>query len=295
MRDPASPQFRCGRFESALQEKHLGTHSATTHFNRFAFFLEFGQAATQTARGEFELSGPALHWGPIEPDTRLRIAAGSAGFYLFIGDQVLNDAIGLAEEASTLRRLSSQHVVTAIDTSDAFTKQLEALFSQIVQEAQTRQFGTDIAMAAHVRLLLISLWRNLQVGLEHSPGAVDGRGVINGFRQLVESHFRARWSAKRYARELGISYDRLHDNCLRAVGKPPALLIRERVLHEARVLLQRTSATNERVAATLGFSSASQFSHFFKSMSGETPGAYRKAAHARRDQPEEIVQFSDWP
>jgi AraC family transcriptional activator of pobA len=124
----------------------------------------------------------------------------------------------------------------------------------------------------------------------------QGFGDINVFRNLVEAHFRARWTARHYAEEMGITYDRLHDLCVRLVGKPPARLIRERSLHEARVLLQRTSLSSERIAAMLGFSSASQFNHFFKSMAGETPGAYRKQLLGPRAAREDgIAGFADWP
>jgi AraC family transcriptional activator of pobA len=296
MFDSLSPQFRAARIDSGLQERLLGARAAAAQYQHFAFFLDSGQALAQTRTGEFELSGPAVHWGRLSSDTRVRLAAGSTGYYIFLGDQVLEDAIGTVAEAAELRLFAEQQVVAAFDRGDAMVARFDLLFSRVVEEAGQVQFGTEIAVSAYLRLLLVLIWRSADrdEGVPEVTG--HGRGQINRFRALVESHFRARWPARKYAAALGMSYDRLHDLCVRSVGKPPALLIRERCLHEAQVLLQRTSLSAERISAMLGFSSASQFNHFFKSMAKETPGAFRKRMLVRGDRSDEALpRFSDWP
>lgn len=297
MPDSAAPQFRAARVDCALQERTIGTQAAFAHSRWFAFFLESGHAVARTQAGEFELTGPALQWGPLDEDTRLRIAAGSAGHYLFMTDRVLDDAIGVVAEAADLRLFVRRHMIVSLGRSDPRTAEVELLFERIAAEAVSTGFGTELSVSALVRLLLVALWRSR--GREDAMRQATvghGRREINRFRNLVESHFRARWKARQYADALGMSYDRLHDLCMRSVGKPPARLIRERCFNEAQILLQRTTLSAERIAAMLGFTSASQFNHFFRSMAEETPGAFRKriAEHSDRRK-ESLSTFSDWP
>lgn len=296
MPDSASPQFRAARVDCALQERTIGTQTAFARSRWFAFFLESGYAVAQTQAGEFELHGPALQWGPLDEDTRLKIAAGSSGHYLFMSDRMLDDAIGVVAEAAELRPFTRRHLMVSFDRSDERATTLDTLFQRIATESTTSSFGAEIAVSAYVRLLLIGMWRSLDRDGDAPEGSVGhGRREINRFRSLVESHFRARWKARHYADALGMSYDRLHDLCVRSVGRPPAQLIRERSFHEAQILLQRTTLSAERIAAMLGFSSASQFNHFFKSMARETPGAFRKRLSSRPEEPSPEPRFYDWP
>ncbi|WP_281844003.1 helix-turn-helix domain-containing protein [Sinisalibacter aestuarii] len=297
MPDSVTPQFRAARVDCALQERMIGTQAAFARSRWFAFFLESGHAVAQTQAGEFELTGPALQWGPLDEDTRLRIDAGSAGHYLFLSDRMLDDAIGVVAEAADLRQFARRHMVVTLGRSDPRTTDLETLFERIEAEAARAAFGTEISVSAYIRLLLVALWRGREregAGARTTVG--QGRREINRFRNLVEAHFRARWKARQYAAALGMSYDRLHDLCVRSVGKPPAQLIRERCFHEAEILLRRTTLSAERISAMLGFSSASQFNHFFKAIAQETPGAFRSRIASSQEAPAtQAARFSDWP
>ncbi|WP_238367366.1 helix-turn-helix domain-containing protein [Mesobacterium pallidum] len=296
MFDSPSARLRSGRVECALQERVIGTRSAAAQYQWFVFFLDDGHAVAETHSGEFEMSGPAMRWGPLEEETRLRLSAGSSGYYLFFAQAVLDDAIGAAAESAELRMFAAQHLVASFGRADPLGPRLETLFQRILTEARSNAFGAEISVAAYLRVLLVLFWRSTDRAPPAREATGRGQGDVTQFRHLVEAHFRARWSARQYAEAMGITYDRLHDICMRTVAKPPALLIRERCLHEAQVLLQRTTLSSERIAAMLGFSSASQFTHFFKAMAGETPGAWRKQALARSaDSAASAPRFADWP
>ncbi|MBV7408556.1 AraC family transcriptional regulator [Maritimibacter sp. DP1N21-5] len=296
MFDSPLSRFRAGHIECALQERVLAARSTASDHDWFVFYLDSGQAVAETRDSEFEMSGPALRWGPLDEHTRLRIAAGGAGYYLFFGSSIFEDAIGLAAEGADLRMFATQHLVATFERSDSLGQRLDALFQRITSEATTPQFGSEVALSAYIRLLLVLFWRSVDRDVLPRDSKRQGRGDIDRFRNLVEAHFRARWTARHYAEEMEITYDRLHDLCVRMVGKPPARLIRERSIHEARVLLQRTALSAERIAAMLGFSSASQFNHFFKSMTGETPGAFRRRGPVQSDTgTDRTIRFADWP
>lgn len=296
MYDSPSNRVRAGRVTSALQERVIGAGSAANQYQWFVFFLDSGHAVADSHGTEYDMSGPALRWGPLEEDTRLRVSAGSSGFYVFFKQSILDDAIGSVSEAPELRMFSAQHLVASFGRSDETAPRLENLFARIQVEANTPSFGSELSISAYLRLLLVFFRRSVDTDPNTSMAINSGTNDVARFRSLVEAHFRARWTARQYADAMGISYDRLHDLCIRSVGKPPAQLMRERCLHEARILLQRTALSSERIAAMLGFPSASQFNHFFKSMVGEPPGTYRRRLRQQKvEDRDAALRFADWP
>ena len=297
MLDSASAQFHAARIDCALQERTIGHPSLFAHSRWMAFFLESGHAVALTRNNSYEMSGPAVLWVPLDDDTRLKISAGSVGSYLLLSDRILGDAIGTVIEAAELRLFAQQPVMLSFDRSDPRSAQLDAKFERITAEVRGAGFGSEIAISAYTRLLLVLLWRSVDTEAVERDTIGHRRAELSRFRNLVEAHFRARWKATQYAEALDLTYDRLHDLCVRSLGKPPALVVRERSFHEAQILLQRTSLSADRISAILGFSSASQFNHFYKSMSGETPGTYRRALLALSAENRERVapRFSDWP
>lgn len=297
MLDSTSAQFHAARIDCALQERTIGHPSLFAHSRWMAFYLESGTAIAQTRDDSFDLSGPAILWAPLDDDTRLKIGAGSIGNYLLLSDRILGDAIGTVIEAAELRLFAQQPVMMSLNRNDPRANQLDETFTGIISETGSAGFGAEIAISAYVRLLLVRLWRGGDIETSERDTIGHRRAELSRFRNLVEAHFRARWKATQYADALGLTYDRLHDLCVRTLGKPPALIVRERSFHEAQILLQRTSLSADRISAILGFSSASQFNHFYKSMSGETPGTYRRtlAALSAENRMRIEPRFSDWP
>lgn len=297
MSDLTAIQFHAARIDCALQERTIGPQALFSQSRWFGFFLESGQASVLTQSDEYEMAGPAVLWGPLDDDTRMKINAGSVGSYLLLSDRILGDAIGMVVEAGELRLFAQQPVMLSFGRSDARCLELDEMFGRITEEVQGVKFGAEIAIAAYVRLLLVLLWRSVDKEASDRETIGSHRAALNRFRNLVEAHFRSRWKARHYADALGMTYDRLHDLCVRALGKPPALVVRERSFHEAQILLQRTSLNADRISAILGFSSASQFNHFYKSMSGETPGCYRRGILSLSEDRREKAapRFSDWP
>ena len=117
------------------------------------------------------------------------------------------------------------------------------------------------------------------------------------FRHLVEAQFRAHWTIARYAEELAISADRLHDQCVQALGRGRPALVHQRLVREACGLLAGIDLSIERLAGDLGFGSASHFSRFFKRWMTVGPKAWRERtrAQAGAGQPPGPASYADWP
>lgn len=85
------------------------------------------------------------------------------------------------------------------------------------------------------------------------------------------------------ARGLGTSVRTLHRHLERASGETPKRFI-ERVRFEAaRTLLETTTHSVKRLAASAGYADEASFRRAFSRYSGMTPGAYRRWAQARKN------------
>ena len=225
---------------------------------------------------------------------RLRVAAGSTGQHVLVSEHLLTSAIGLSPETAELRFLTDHTATLDLTDNGAGFADASTCFGMILREAKSNQPGGEVIIAAQIRVLLVLLWR---ASTDLGPVTPHAQPILRQFRNLVEVHFRNRWPVARYAGELGIPYDRLHDLCSGTLGKSPLQLIHERLCYQACLTLERTSMTNDQIAASLGFSTASHFNNFFKKTMQIAPGAYRKSAtpspQGQPDAPGKL--FSDWP
>ena len=78
-----------------------------------------------------------------------------------------------------------------------------------------------------------------------------------------------------FARNLSVHVNHLNRSVKEITGKPTSAHISERVVHEARALLQHTDWSIASIAYGLGFEYPTYFNNYFKRMTGITPRAVR--------------------
>ncbi len=99
---------------------------------------------------------------------------------------------------------------------------------------------------------------------------------IAHFMQLVDEQFRHHKNPSYYADRLHISPGYLNKLCKLEQLNTSSEIIRNRILMEAKRLLNHTKDTVSEIAYALGFESPSYFNTFFKKNAGITPEKYRK-------------------
>lgn len=260
-------------------------------------YLQSGHAGLSDDTSELALQAPALMWQPLALPNRLRVQAGSVGAFLQLGDQSLSNAIGRKPEAAEIRTMVDTTVALSLQDAGELAEDIGRAFEMIFREARSEEPGAETIVEAQLRVLLLILWRRATQASDVGGAKARPAQLLQRFRHLLEVHFAARLSVSEYAARLGTSPDRLHDVCTKVLGKTPLRLIHERTLYEARVLLKRSNRTVDQIAAHLGFKSASQFSKFFKSLTGLPPGLYRAqtAEKAALGDYGARVGFADWP
>lgn len=94
-------------------------------------------------------------------------------------------------------------------------------------------------------------------------------------RRLIERHFREHHQPADYARRLRITPGHLNHLSRRHLGRTAGVVIRERLVLEAKRQLVHTDATAAEVAYALGFKDPAYFARFFRRETGSSPSRYR--------------------
>ena len=242
------------------------------------------------------VDGPAIVWLAEAAGRRLRAEAGTTGYTGWVAADTL--ARTTAELAPALPWLapSAPIVVPLPRPATAEDAPLETL-DAMLRELRTPRLGADIVILALFRILLVSLLRLTGPAEPEATGSGSNARFLERFRELVEANFRTHWPVARYAAAIGISHDRLHAICTRILGRSPKALIAERLAREAGLALERSTLSLEQLSYALGFRDPAHFSHFFKRMTGVSPGAFRRRMSGTARDPQALspVSFADWP
>jgi len=99
--------------------------------------------------------------------------------------------------------------------------------------------------------------------------------IVRKFNVLVDIHFREKRKVKDYAELLYKAPKTLSNLFAIYNQKSPQLIIQERVVLEAKRLLEFTDKQNQEIAMDLGFDDPAHFSKYFKKTALMTPSKYR--------------------
>ncbi|MBK0373125.1 helix-turn-helix transcriptional regulator [Streptomyces sp. RB110-1] len=143
---------------------------------------------------------------------------------------------------------------------------------------------SDLPLEVHVEVVrhLLSI---LVLRLSSLPGGhrrrAAGDDTFRRFQLAVEQDFARFHQVADYATALGYSVRTLTRATNTAVGRSAKGFIDDRLVTEAKRLLLHTDLAAHTVGERLGFPSATVFTRFFRTRSGETPAGFR--ARARVD------------
>ncbi len=125
-------------------------------------------------------------------------------------------------------------------------------------------------------LLLLSVREyNAQYGIKSQDENL-GEKLVKQFTELIGKHYFQKHQVKDYAEILLISPNYLNTLCTRVTGKHAGVLIRDRIMLEAKRLLIHETKTVAQIGLDLGFEDNSYFSRFFRKYSGVSPESFRR-------------------
>jgi len=291
------PTVRLGRMEPALQRRFLPLRNE--HGENFPVLIVNGDGV---ARLEFpadaiQLRGPCALWLRQCEGARLVAEAGTSGYLLAIPEEILARAIGDFLESATLLSLFDRSWPVALGLEPGALSGIAERFADIGREIADPLAGSEMLIVSHVRIVLVALLR-LSGALGHTVEEVGNPSLLlQRFRQLVEVGFRSRSPVSHYARQMGVSADRLHAICTRELNRTPKELIDQRAAREAALGLERTMLSVKQLSYSLGFQDPAHFSNFFRRLAGISPTDYRERQKATGSGSSAATSasFADWP
>jgi AraC-like DNA-binding protein len=134
----------------------------------------------------------------------------------------------------------------------------------------------DARLAVLRHLLDVLILRLAHLEGPHRPATGPSETFLR-FRETVERNFAHTRRVDDYALALGYSARTLSRAALDSAGIGAKEFIDRRVVLEAKRLLAHTDLAAARIAAQLGFSSATNFAKYFHQRAGQAPIAFRTA------------------
>jgi AraC-like DNA-binding protein len=160
---------------------------------------------------------------------------------------------------------------------------LDSIFAQMMREYHNTAALKQEAMMIYLQLLLLE---GKRIGLEAEGGHKPlnaAQLLAQRFTDLLEKQFPLETtqqqlglrSAGEYAQELNVHPNHLNATIKQLTGRTVSEHIRQRILLEAKLLLLHTDWHIAEIAWCLGFEEPANFTHFFKTQTGQTPHIFR--------------------
>lgn len=224
---------------------------------------------------------PALVFSnPLIPYSWEPISAEQGGYLVMFTEEflILNDRAASLQE-SPLFRLGSDPVYFV---NEAQYADLAHLFAKMLREMNSGYRYQAEVVRSYLNLVFHEALK-LQPQATYYPHSNAAARIVSLFQGLLERQFpidspdhglKLRTPAD-FARQLSVHVNHLNRAVRALTGKPTSAHIAERLISEAKALLQHTSWSTAEIAYGLGFEYPTYFNNFFKKQTGTTPSALR--------------------
>ena len=241
--------------------------------SRCHLFLLLGGRAVLLG-SDLEIMAPTMLWLPHGVRDRLQVMAGGEGFGASASVGFVQRTVGDPALTVHLRPLLDRMALAGPAMLAPCLAASTNAFATLTDEAEAARPAGAAMASRNFAMLLLLLRRCIEMPTERRSA---GATTVQRFRQLVELHYREGLRIDAFASRLGVTRAHLHDACLRATGRTPLALLHERLLAEARARLEQTDLSVEQVGYGIGFRDPGYSNRFFRRLSGQSHGAYRRS------------------
>ncbi|WP_421753658.1 helix-turn-helix domain-containing protein [Croceimicrobium sp.] len=257
---------------------------ATRVYSRKDFYkicLTTGKSSIHYSDRSFEHEGTILFFGnPHIPYSWETLSRDYVGYTCLFSEEFIQ-ASDRSESLlqSPLFKLGGTPVLKIEESQRQF---LNGIFQKIIEEQQTDYSFKDDLIRNYIHLILHEALKMSPSENYIQQGNAASR-LTSVFLELLERQFPIEspneplllTTAQQYAEQLSVHVNYLNRAVKEITGKPTSAHISERIIGEARALLQHTNWNISEVAYALGFEYPSYFNNFFKKQTGLTPKALR--------------------
>lgn len=261
-----------------------GDGSATRTYSRKDFYkicLTTGKSIIHYADRSFEAEGTVLFFGnPHIPYSWETISRTYVGYTVLFSEDFLkvsdrNESL----QQSPLFKISGTPILNITDNQRAF---LNGIFRKMIDEQQTDYAYKDDLMRNYINLIIHEALK-LQPSENYDKHKNAASRITSVFLELLERQFPIESTdhplqlktAQDYAKGMAVHVNHLNRAVKEITGKSTTTHITDRIVSEAKALLQHTDWNIADIAYALGFVYATYFNNFFKRLTGTNPKSLR--------------------
>ena len=258
--------------------------NATKIYSRKDFYkicLTTGKSSIHYADRSFEHEGTVLFFGnPHIPYSWETISRTYVGYTCLFSE----DFLKLSERSesilqSPLFKLGGTPILTINEEQREF---LNGIFRRMIEEQQTDYSFKDDLIRNYIHLIIHEALK-MQPSENYDQHKNAASRLTSVFLELLERQFPIESSdnplllrtPQDYAEDLSVHVNYLNRSVKEVTGKSTSTHISERILSEAKALLQHTNWNISEIAYALGFDYPTYFNNFFKKLTNTTPKAIR--------------------
>lgn len=258
--------------------------NATRIYSRKDFYkicLTTGKSIIHYADRSFEAEGTVLFFGnPHIPYSWETLSTTYMGYTCLFSEEFLK-ASDRSEslQNSPLFKIGGTPILNISESQRQF---LNTIFQKMIDEQQSDYAYKDDLMRNYINLIIHEALK-LQPSENYDQHKNAAARITSVFLELLERQFPIENSdrplqlrtAQDYAKSLSVHVNHLNRSVKDVTGKSTTTHISERIITEAKALLQHTNWTISEIAYALGFEYPTYFNNYFKRMTGTAPSALR--------------------
>jgi AraC family transcriptional regulator, transcriptional activator of pobA len=260
--------------------------AATRIYSRKDFYkicLTTGKSIIHYADKSFEMNGTILFFGnPHIPYSWETISRSYVGYTCLFSEEFLK-ASGRSEslQQSPLFKIGGTPILSITEKQREF---LNTIFQKMIDEQQTGYAYKDDLIRNYINLIIHEALK-LQPSENSDQHKNAASRITSVFLELLERQFPIEntdqplqlKTAQDYSKNLSVHVNHLNRSVKEVTGKSTTTHIAERIISEAKALLQHTDWTIAEIAYALGFEYPTYFNNYFKRMTGTAPSVLRTA------------------
>ena len=243
-----------------------------------------GKSLIHYADKSFEQEGTILFFGnPHIPYSWETISTKYVGYTCLFSEEFLK----VSERSESLQHSPLFKIggTPVLKISEQQRKFLNTLFQKMIDEQKTDYTYKDELIRNYIHLIIHEAMK-MQPSENFDEHKNAASRITNVFLELLERQFPIESpdlplelkAAQDYANQLSVHVNHLNRSIKEVTGKSTTTHIAERIVSEAKALLQHTDWTIAEVAYALGFEYPTYFNNYFKRMTGTNPTSLRSVA-----------------
>lgn len=257
---------------------------ATRIYSRKDFYkicLTTGKSIVHYADRSFETEGTVLFFGnPHIPYSWETLSTTYVGYTcLFSEDFFTASNQSESLQHSPLFKIGGTPILKITDQQREL---LNSIFLKMIEEQKTDYTYKDDLIRNYINLIIHEALK-LQPSQNFHQHKNASFRLTSVFLELLERQFPIESSdrplqlktAQDYAKSLNVHVNYLNRAVKEVTGKPTTAHISERIISEAKALLQHTDWNIADIAYALGFEYPTYFNNYFKRMTGTNPTSLR--------------------